>query len=36
MMKANMVTAPPSVRGIYDTWAACDAAAVASCLGALA
>jgi viroplasmin and RNaseH domain-containing protein len=26
MMKCYVVTAPPSARGIYDTWAACDAA----------
>ena len=25
-MKCYVVTAPPSIRGIYDTWAACDAA----------
>lgn len=25
-MKLYVVTAPPSIRGIYDTWAACDAA----------
>jgi len=24
-MKLYVVTAPPSFRGIYDTWAACEA-----------
>lgn len=26
MMKCYVVTAPPSARGIYDTWPACEAA----------
>ena len=33
MTKVYVVTAPPSIRGIYDTWAACDAA-VAGASGA--
>ena len=36
MMKVYVLMAPPSVRGIYDTWAVCDAAVVLSYLGAFA
>jgi hypothetical protein len=35
MTKVYVVTAPPSIRGIYESWAACDAAVVVGCAGEL-